>query len=596
MERRTFARLTAASLLAPLAGPLPAPAAAAGRTAAPDPPARIVPAMSRAARFMDEHVSYRGAYVWSYLPDLSQSWGEMAARRTMCWVQPPGTPAVGHSMLDAYYATGEETFLAAAEHTALALVDAQLPSGGWNYVHDFAGERALAHWYATVGANGWRLEEFQHYYGNATFDDGGTTQAAQLLLRLWLERRHPRVGEALGRAIAFVVDAQYRGGAADGGWPQRHPRVRGAADSVPWPRHRPPWLPDGVAHGMEDGEYTRHVTFNDGVLTGNLVFLLMCVNTLGRHDLVPVVERTMALVHRLQQPAPQPGWGLQHLATARRGRPAGAPAGARSYEPRGLAPEITQNLVRHLCTFALLTGDRSHVRRVPEAIDWLERCRLTEEQIAENPRFAGRTHPTYVELGTDRARFTHRFGSNVRNGAYWFDHDHRDTLGHSHAAKRLNVADLWERYDRIMAMSDAELADWRARSPLSRGGRVALPRWFSVADVEISHLFREAAPPPLPAVGEAEAADLIAGLGDRDHWLVPLDATTNPFRGTPPPAPYDGRAYQGTHVGDLYDTSPYDPAAPPAEPPYAPREPVDGITTGSFTENMARLVAHVTTR
>ncbi|MET7843931.1 hypothetical protein ABZT45_36115 [Streptomyces sp. NPDC005356] len=80
--------------------------------------------MRRAAAFTDEHVSYRGAYVWSYLPDLSTTWGEMEAKRTM--LGPPGTPSVGHSRLDAYHATGDETFYRAAERTGLALVEAQL--------------------------------------------------------------------------------------------------------------------------------------------------------------------------------------------------------------------------------------------------------------------------------------------------------------------------------------------------------------------------------------------------------------------------------------------------------------------------------------
>ncbi|ONK16236.1 pectate lyase [Streptomyces sp. MP131-18] len=589
MKRRTFTRLAAA---APLLGTLTELHAETARAAGPG---RTVTAMSSAGRFMNEHLSYRGAYVWAYRPDLSRTWGEMEARRTMCWVQPPGTPTVGHSMLDAYYATGEEPFYAAAERTGLALVNVQLPCGGWNYVHDFAGENALKRWYATVGANGWRLEEFQHHYGNATFDDAGTTLSAQLLLRLYLERRHPRIKAALDRAIAFVLSAQFKGGAADGGWPQRYPRVPGAVDDMPWPDHRPPWLPADVRHGMEDGEYTGHLTFNDGVLIGNLTFLLMCANTLGRRDLVPAVERAMAMVHRLQQPAPQPGWGLQHLSVPRDGRPAGAPAGARSYEPRGLAPEITQNMIRHLCTFVLLTGDRSHLRRVPEAIRWLETCRLTEEQIAENPLLTNRTHPTYVELGTNRARFTHRFGSNIRNGAYYFDYDHKNTLGHSHAAKRLNIPSLWETYDQLMTMNDAELADWRAASPLTSGGRIPLPRYFTVADIELTHLFRGATL-PLPTVEETEAAELVAGLGNRDHWLVPLDFTTNPCLGPPPVAPYDGTAFMSTHVGDTYDTSPYDPAAPPAEAPYEPREPEQGITTDSYTANMARLIAYVATR
>ncbi|MDT0346000.1 pectate lyase [Streptomyces litchfieldiae] len=229
LSRRTF--MGAAAL----------PVAGAGLGLATARPARargrdeVVRAMRRAATFMDEEVSYRGAYVWSYLPDLSASWGEMTARRSMCWVQPPGTPVMGHCLLDAYHATGEESFRRAAERTGRALVAAQLPSGGWNYVHDFAGEGALREWYATVGANGWRLEEFQHYYGNATFDDAGTSSAGQLLLWLYLERRDRRFGQALKRAIGFVLRAQFRGGSADGGWPQRFPEAPGTVEEMPRP-------------------------------------------------------------------------------------------------------------------------------------------------------------------------------------------------------------------------------------------------------------------------------------------------------------------------------------------------------------------------
>ena len=110
----------------------------------------------------------------------------------MCWIQPPGTPSVGHVYLDAYHATGDERYYQAAERTALAIVAAQHSSGGWNYIHDFAGEASLKKWYDTIGKNGWRLEEFQHYYGNATFDDAGTAVASQLMLRMYLEKRDAR--------------------------------------------------------------------------------------------------------------------------------------------------------------------------------------------------------------------------------------------------------------------------------------------------------------------------------------------------------------------------------------------------------------------
>ncbi|WP_327365233.1 pectate lyase [Streptomyces sp. NBC_01217] len=591
MTRRDFTRLVAVPALGSLAGPAATPAQAAEHRTG-NARSRPVRAMRRAAVFMDEHVSHRGAYVWSYLPDLSTTWGEMQARRTMCWVQPPGTPSVGHSLLDAYHATGDEAHYRAAERTGLALVDAQLPVGGWNYIHDFAGKASLRDWYSTIGANGWRLEEFQHFYGNATFDDAGTSSAAQLILRLYVERRHTKFRAALNRVIDFLLKAQLRGGPADGGWPQRFPSFSGAVRDMPWPEQRPSWLPADVQHGMEDGDYTPHVTFNDDVLGENIKFLLMCASVLGRRDLNRPVLRAMACLHRLQQPGPQAGWGLQHLAYPVGGRPAGAPASARSYEPRALTTHTTQTNIRQLFHYFRLTGDPAYLRRVPEAIAWLESCPLSSEQKQGNPLLKNATHPTFVELGTNRARFTHRFGSNIRNGAYYYDYDHRNTLSHYSGGRSIDVEGLKATYDELMALSRAEIADLRARSPLTPGRPGELPTYFSIRDLDLTDLFRDA-PLALPTVTAAQADALVADLGDKDHWLTPIGTTTNPYHGQPSTLPYDGTAYMSKNVGDTYDTSPYNPADPPAEAPYQPHESTLGITSAAYTANMARLIAYV---
>ncbi|HSX85056.1 MAG TPA: hypothetical protein VLE50_06590, partial [Cellvibrio sp.] len=155
--------------------------------------------MKRATRFMVEKVSHRGGYVWSYLPDFSRRWGELEARETMIWIQPPGTATMGHVFLDAYHATGDEFYYAAAEQVAGAIIWAQHPTGGWNYVADFGGEASLRDWYSTIGKNAWRLEEFHHYYGNATFDDGGTAEAAKFLLRLYNEKLDPKYRPSLDK-------------------------------------------------------------------------------------------------------------------------------------------------------------------------------------------------------------------------------------------------------------------------------------------------------------------------------------------------------------------------------------------------------------
>lgn len=545
----------------------------------------VLDAMRRAVRHMDENISYRGGYVWAYLPDLTRTWGEMEAKRSMCWIQPPGTPSVAHAFIDAYHATGDELFYRAAERSALALVAAQHPSGGWNYIHDFAGEDSLRHWYETIGRNGWRLEEFQHYYGNATFDDAGTAVSAQVLLRMYLAKRDERFRAPLYQAIDFIEKAQYQGGVADGGWPQRWPPVPGIA-AMPVP----PGLPAGATSGMEDGDYTGHVTFNDDVMGENIKFLLMCVTALGEARLVAPVRRAMDCMLRLQQPAPQAGWGLQHLARDQGGRKAGAPAAARSYEPRSLATHTTQTNIRQLFNYFRLTGERKYLARIPEALAWLKSCTLTPQMLAENPLLAKRTHPTFVELGTNRPRFVHRYGSNAFNGAYYVDHDHRDTPSHYSAGRGINIAALEKEYAYLAALSAAEIQALQAASPLNAAAVRPLPRFFSMQEVDFADLFT-GAKPAWPRADAAQVEATLKALGPEDCWLDALPAITNPYRGDGPRSPHAGREYMSRNVGDITDTSPYDPRKPPEIAPYTSQQAPLGITTKSFVKRLGVLTA-----
>src|SRR4029078_2826475 len=129
---------------------------------------------------------------------------------------------------------------------------------------------------------------------------------------------------------------------------------------------------------------------------------------------------------------------------------------------------------------------------------------------------------------------------------------HHDTLSHYSAGRSIDLAGLRAGYEQLASMSPAEVAAMRARSPLSGGAPIPLPRYFSLRDIQLSDLLRDA-PLPMPVVSDAEAAALVAGLGDRDHWLTPLDAVTNPYEGPGTRRPYDGKAYMSKNVGDLRD-------------------------------------------
>lgn len=589
MNRRQFVLSTLSTPLVLAGWRVPAYAQTDTRTAA-------LAALKRAATYMDEVVSYRGGYVWSYAPDFSKQLGEMEAYRTMCWMQPPGTASIGHVYLDAYYATRDKRFLQAARRTALAVKQAQRQDGGWNYIHDFAGENSLKRWYSTIGRNGWRLEEFQHYYGNSTFDDATTAVAAQLMLRMYLETDDEIWDHAVHKVIDFILEAQFgpEMGIADGGWPQRFPHNPKAIKSMPMPNAFQ--LPPDSWAGMEDGDYTLHVTFNDDVMGENIKFLTMCVMSLGKKQLVPRIKRAMECMRRLQQPAPQAGWSLQHLSRTTNGRPAGAPAGARTYEPRSLATHTTDTNIRQLIHYFRLTGDRRYLARIPEAIAWLKTCTLPADAAVRNPLLGGgRTHPTFIQLGTNDAIYVHRYGSNIHNGAYYFNKDLTNTLSHYSAGRTVRIAELETLYNNNASLTDAEVADLVRRSPLNARTRRRLPAYFTVnGEVDFPHLFEGAIKPTLPVEEPAVVALINELNANGGRWLTLLPETVNhPFLGDGPTTPYTGTEFISRHVGDFYDSSPYPYGTRPDTPAYqALPEPPPYIVTRDWISRMGTLIAY----
>lgn len=490
--------------------------------------AQILDTMKRATAFMIDRVSTNGGYVWSYLPDRSRRWGEMEAYDTQIWVQPPGTATMGHLFLDAYHATGDEAYYRAAEQAAGALIWGQLPSGGWNYLIDFGGDRSLRQWYATIGRNGWRLEEFQHYWGNATFDDAGTAESAKLLLRLYVEKRDPKYKPALDKAIQFVLDSQY----PIGTWPQRFPLKS-----------------EFSHHGKPD--YTSFATFNDDVAAENIDFLLMCYQALGEARFLDPILRGMTAFLVTQQGAPQPGWGLQYTADLK-------PVGARTYEPDALVTHTSARNIELLIRFYRLTGETKFLARVPEAIDWLES--LTLPAGVTPP---GRTHPTFVALGTNKPLYVHREGSNVVNGRYYVDENPNNTIAHYSSFRAIDVPGLRRLYAEAKAvLPDAVTKD----SPLrAAAGVKPLPKYFAV-----------------DAPASLTADTVISGLNAEGYWLAPLGYNSHPYRGDGSTTPTPGD-FSRTYVGDGTDTSPY------------PDESLKGISIAAFIRNMSVLIRDLET-
>ena len=534
--------LLGAAAASALASAVPAVARVVPSTVQTPDRAAILAAMKKAAAFMTDEVAVGGGYVWNVLPDFSRRWGELEASPTIIWVQPPGTATVGHAFLDAYHATGDEQFYEAAKSAADALVRGQHPRGGWNYVIDTAGEDSLRRWYETYGHNAWRMEEYHRFYGNATFDDAGTAEASQLLLRVYLEKRERKYRAPLDKAIQFVLDAQY----PNGGWPQRFPFVEG-----------------GGVHGHAD--YTPYITFNDDVAGENIEFLLYAHQALGSNDrrLVDAIERGMDIYVKTQQPMPQPAWGLQHFPDTLK------PAPARTIEPQAFATHTTATNIRSMIGFYRLTGDRKFLARLPDALDWLDQVRTPQNLIAP-----GRTHPTFILEGSNTPIYIHRRGSNITNGQYYADANPTNLIVHYGSFRNLDTAAIRREYEQALTLDPAALV---AASPLkARAGSLKLPRYFTLRDVSVWDMSTEARRerPTSPA----KVAELVAGINARGYWPASLTTVSNPYIG-PAPAAVTGGEYQTTRVGDLYDTS-----------PYTTDFPVECISTEVFVKNMGDLI------
>ena len=488
---------------------------------------QITSAMMKATEFFADSVSENGGYLSHYLPDFSRMWGEMEAYPSMIWVQDPGTVSMGNTFLDAYFATHNEYYYEQAKKSADALIWGQLPCGGWNYIINFAGENSTLNWYNTIGKNGWRLEEFQHYYGNATFDDETTSGAAFFLLRFYLTKIDPAYKAPLEKVINLVLKSQY----PQGGWPQRYPL-----------RH------DFNKEGDQD--YTSFYTFNDNVIWQNIKFLVACYATLNFHDkyykggdgrILDAIRRGMNFIILAQTPKPFSGWGQQYRMDL-------SLAGARTYEPASLDPQYTAGNIEILLKCYKMTGDKRYLERIPDAIDWFKGAilRKTDKEGVY-------VYAKFVDGKTGKPLYTHRVGSDVVFGHYYVDHDSTNTVAHYHNFREINLRKVEDDYQKVLNESIAAATTNSPLIPDKDCTKSLIKKYdFIIKYFELP----EYTVRTFPAVTE-NVKKVLSSQDSEGRWLVSGQQTSHPYIGEPKNEDRATRKYMTTYVGDKYDTSPY---------------------------------------
>ncbi|TAM94325.1 MAG: pectate lyase [Chitinophagaceae bacterium] len=515
---------------------------------------RVKETMMKATMFMVNKVSYNGGYASVYRSDLSYRRNELEAYKTQVGVysHSPGTVMMGDLFLDCYEVTGEEYYYAAAVKAAETLIYGQLPCGGWNYFIDFAGDRSLKQWYNTIGKYAWGWDEYNHYYGNATFKDGATEEAAMFLLRIYMEKLDPVFKPALYKAIDFIINSQ----SSIGGWTQRYPQRI-----------------DRQFTYAGKPDYTSHYVFNkEDVIWRNIKFLIQCYISLGEERFLSPIRKGMNFYLIPQLGNPQGGWALQYDKNLH-------PTYARQYEPTALSPQQTYDNAELLINFYKYTGDRKFLARIPDAIRWIESCKLSQDKT-ENGKY---THAVFIELGTNKPLYAHRKGYGVISGTYWIDDNDQPPLPHYGHKTNINIEKLKQDYDRVKDLSiervteNALLLSNNTKVPknlyfttyLNNMGNQEVSRWGDTGG--LSNLNRG-------NVSKKEINEIINSLDNQGRWLSKHLWVSTPYQDQEKKANEINTALLSTPVGGA-------PIVDSSNQQY--------ISIGVFVKNMSSLLNYI---
>ena len=410
-------------------------------------------AMRRAASFMVDEVSCNGGYLRNYTADLSDGWGEDPARQSQIWVQ-GATPPMGECFLDIYEATGDTFYLECAKKAANALIWGQHPLGGWHYFIDF-DMPGIEEYYATLFSP---HEEYAHYYGNCTFDDGTTQSATRFLLRLYMTTLDPGYRQPLLKAVNFFLISQY----PNGGWPQRYPL-------------RYDYVHDGLA------DYTSYYTFNDGVTWRNISILLSAYEQLGNEDYLAAAKRGMDFIVLSQGPSEQAAWSQQVGMDMK-------PATGRTFKPAAYRTRVVTHNIEWLQTYYAITGDRRYLAPIPNAIEWLDKSKIG---ILDNGEYR---LARFYAPGTNLPIYERRTTDLNSEGFFVTVLDESPIGDDNQDYRMVDIAGIKAEFERISSLTPEEAhAEY-------------------LADKNTEHLPERVDP--------QTAAGLISSLDDRGAWLT----------------------------------------------------------------------------
>lgn len=388
---------------------------------------RAAEGLKKSVDFFDSEVSCEGGYLWRYSEDLQRREGEGKASPTTVWVQPPGTPALGTALLEAYEGTGDKHYLKTAQRTGMCLVRGQLRSGGWDYQITFDPKERARYDYRVEPAGKAKRRN------TATLDDDTTQAALRMLMRLdkALDFNDEKIHEAALFGLEKLREVQYPNGA----WPQRF-------DSPPDPKQFPVKkadYPETWSKTFPKVDYQSFFTFNDNAMNDVIDVMFEAWHTYGDSKYRGSAERAGGFILLAQMPDPQPGWAQQYNADMQ-------PAWARKFEPPAITGSESYGVVRALFELYRQTGDKKYLEPIPRAIAYYRSSVLPSGQLAR-----------FYELKTNRPIYFTK--------DYQYTYSDADMPTH-YSFKGSNWTDSAERqYQQLLKLRPEELQEKETKRP-----------------------------------------------------------------------------------------------------------------------------------
>jgi hypothetical protein len=434
-------------------------------------PTEVRTAVIKAVTFYHSNAATHGGYVYRYSADFQLREAEGIPGPDTIWIQPPGTPAVGMAMLDAYEATKNATCLQGAVDAARCLARTQLESGGWDYSGHFEAANRAKKLYRRdangkllprprtasreAGWHHWRRQDKKNY---STYDDDVSQAATRLLVRVdhALGGRDAEIKEAADFALQTILLTQYPAG----GWsanfdafptappPAEKYPVKPASYPTDWPRQWPK-------------DFSGCYVLNDNTHATLMSTLLLAWQLRGDDRCLEAAKRAGDFLLLAQMPDPQPAWAQQYNADMQ-------PVWSRQFEPTAISGRESQSAMWALLKLAAATGDTQYLPPVAKALTYLRSVLLPGNKLAR-----------FYELHTNQPLYFER-----GPGGKGFELTYSDKKASS------NYGWVW----------DSELDALQATgSRIARGETVVFPRvekerWSAPpTDADIATLLREQA-------------------------------------------------------------------------------------------------------